>query len=109
MPHLRFRAVNEEAVRAGAAGLAAELAAALSVGADWFTMEIVRSEFLKTGCNPGNPFVEVLWFPRPRAAQDMTAGLLTDFLRRTHPGADATVVFISLDKAGYYENGASFA
>jgi phenylpyruvate tautomerase PptA (4-oxalocrotonate tautomerase family) len=109
MPHLRVRAVTENQIQKISESLIAELAQTLKSPEDNFTLELISSRFYeKSKPIDSYPFVEVLWFARPKEMQDLAAKLITDKIKSITQAQDVIVVFQVLEKASYYENGEHF-
>lgn len=109
MPHLRIRAVQKEKMQQLSRSLIPELAKLLNSPEDNFTLELIASDFFHQGQETASyPFVEILWFARPQILQDQTARLITDQLRSLTQAVDIVVVFQTLEKSAYYENGNHF-
>lgn len=106
MPHIRFRAVKNEYIQELSALLCKDLAKEMGTSEDNFTFEGVATQFYSQGkATESYPFVEVLLFERPQALQDRCAVIITEHLKRIGKYEDVIVVFQSLPKYKYYENG----
>ncbi|WP_253715995.1 DUF1904 domain-containing protein [Bdellovibrio bacteriovorus] len=109
MPHIRMRALKKEHVQNLSEILVKDLAKTIGTAEDNFTFEWIGSEFFSGGkATPSYPFVEVLWFARSQEVQDQTAALITQKVKTETQAQDVVVVFQTLDKAAYYENGEHF-
>jgi hypothetical protein len=89
--------------------LVKDLAAAIETGEDNFSFELIGSQYFSKG-QPGGayPFVEVLWFQRSQEIQDKSASIITEQVKKLCPQDDVAVIFVSLAKNSYYENGSHF-
>ncbi|WP_413575119.1 DUF1904 domain-containing protein [Bdellovibrio sp. HCB290] len=109
MPHLRFRGLNQNHVAKLSQTLPTELAPAMATGEDNFSFEYIHADFFNKGQSGGAyPFVEVLWFQRSQDIQDRSAKIITDHVKALCPQDDIAVIFVSLEKSAYYENGSHF-
>lgn len=109
MPHIRFRAVEERHVKSLSASLRKPLADAVATTEDNFTFELIPSQFYFAGQpSPADPFVEVLWFSRPKEVQQKVADILTAQVKAETGSADVAVVFTSILQADYFWNGKPF-
>jgi hypothetical protein len=108
MPHLRIRNVDEERLLAVSEGLTDRLQKAIGCERSWITLDLEPTRQARDGrWITGNPFVEVLWFPRPEAVRAEVSRILSDELKGE---ADyVTTLFRDLDPACYYEDGKNFA
>ncbi|SQA33736.1 23S rRNA pseudouridine synthase D [Vibrio harveyi] len=81
MPHLRFRAVEPQAVQALSKPLTDELQP-LWTASRRFTFEYIYSTFFNEGeVSAAYPFVEVLWFDRGQETQNKVAKAITQQVR----------------------------
>lgn len=109
MPHLRFRALNQEQTQKLSQDLLPELAQIVNTAEDNFTFELVDTQFFYKGKTTESfPFVEVFWFERPQEVQDKVATFITDKVKSFSKADDVVVVFTELKKSSYYENGKHF-
>lgn len=104
MPHLRFRGFEESVLKEKALELLPSLAEKIDCPEDWFTMEIVATNFLTL---PPMPMIEILWFARGQDVQDQVAALL-DGAVKGWGLASPTLLFLPLEKENYYEEGRHF-
>lgn len=105
MPHLRFRAVEENHVKTLSETLAEALSFALNTPADYFTFEHVKTAFYYGGeAVKGPATVEVMWFERGQEAQDLTAQMLHEALM-SNGYEETTIIFAPLAPKAYYDNG----
>lgn len=108
MPHLRIRGLASDAVARLSRELPARLAAITATDVSSYTMEWIPSQFFQQGeaCQP-LVMVEVLWFQRNESTQDdMEACIREHLLAETQ--LSVAVIFIGLDKRGYYRDGRHF-
>lgn len=109
MPHLRFRALPQKSVEEISLESLATLSELVGTPQENFTFELINTTYFSQGeVTQGDPFVEVLWFPRSLDIQDRTAQYLTDLLKKKTPAKDIIVVFTTLTPRAYYENSQSF-
>lgn len=109
MPHLRLRALKPEQVQQLSLQLCQDLAKAVGSPEDHFTFELVSTQYFFNGkATVSSPFVEVLWFERPQDVQDQCARLITEKIKSMTKSEEVVVVFSSLAKTAYYENGSHF-
>ncbi|MEJ2762883.1 DUF1904 domain-containing protein [Photobacterium sp. MCCC 1A19761] len=111
MPHLRFRAVEFDNVKAMSTALVDELQPLMACPREDFTVEHVSTTFIFDGeVSDAYPFVEVLWFDRGQAVQDQVAAVITRQVRDELEDADldVAVIFTSLSPAAYYDNGTHY-
>ncbi|WP_413584736.1 DUF1904 domain-containing protein [Bdellovibrio sp. HCB274] len=109
MPHLRFRGINQDQVAKLSQTLPNNLAATMETTEDNFSIEHIHTDFFSKGQKGGAyPFVEVLWFQRSQEIQDQSAKIITEQVKQYCPNDDVAVIFVSLTKSAYYENGSHF-
>ncbi len=112
MPHLRLRALSDSAVSALSVSLPPELAKILNTSEDNFTVEKIATTFYRHGEavpeGQADPMVEFLWFERGPEVRDMAAKKVTELVRLHTKSEYIAVVFVSLPKECYYENGVKF-
>lgn len=109
MPHIRLRGLSVDHTQKINAPLVKELSEIIGSPEDHFTFELVKTEFFVQGkVVSGNPFVEVLWFPRDQKIKDGCAKVITEKIKALGPEQDITIVFIEVSKKDYYENGKQF-
>ncbi|MCU4675385.1 DUF1904 domain-containing protein [Catenovulum sp. 2E275] len=109
MPHLRFFAVEENVVEVLSESLAEELAQIIDCPVDYFTMQVMQSQFYRSGKKTaGEAYVEVHWFARSQVLQNQFAEHLNKRLKAYYPEQDITVTFTQLAGDNYYENGEHF-
>ena len=108
MPHLRFRSIKEEDVSKLSKELPKKLAEAMNTTVDNFTFELISTTYFQDGSpTKSYPFVEILWFDRGQETQDKSALVITGELKKISQ-EDIVLVFTSLEKNKYYENGTHF-
>lgn len=108
MPHLRFRAVEFDTVKALSTALVDDLQPLMDCPREDFTLEHISTTFIFDGeVSDAYPFVEVLWFDRGQEVQDKVARKITEALRVAleEPEQDVAVIFTALTASGYYDNG----
>ncbi|MCC2679100.1 MAG: hypothetical protein K0R29_1676 [Pseudobdellovibrio sp.] len=112
MPHLRIRALNDEAVKALSKTLPAELSKVLNTSEDNFTVEKIATTFYRAGAAVAeaqlDPMVEILWFERGAEARDAAAKKVTELVKAHSASEFISVVFINIPKDNYFENGKHF-
>ncbi|WP_409968247.1 DUF1904 family protein [Bengtsoniella intestinalis] len=108
MPNIKVYGVEPAQVQAMSGVLTPTLSAAIGCPADWISFFAGGGIFscgqpLKT-----DVYVQVDWFSREETVQDAVAQVITDGIKAMD-GMDGvetvTVVFSSLEKPNYYENG----
>ncbi|MGD6738620.1 DUF1904 domain-containing protein [Photobacterium leiognathi subsp. mandapamensis] len=108
MPHLRFRAVEFDTVKALSTELVNDLQPLMSCPREDFTLEHIPASFIFDGeVSDAYPFVEVLWFDRGQETQDKVAAVITTAVRKAVDNAeqDVAVIFTALTATAYYDNG----
>ncbi|WP_419208822.1 DUF1904 domain-containing protein [Photobacterium leiognathi subsp. mandapamensis] len=108
MPHLRFRAVEFDTVKALSTELVADLQPLMSCPREDFTLEHIPASFIFDGeVSDAYPFVEVLWFDRGQETQDKVAAVITTAVRKAvdNVDQDVAVIFTALTATAYYDNG----
>jgi len=105
MPFLRFRAMDAQKVATQSKPLVDELSELLETPAEYFTLEVVASTFIKDGAiTNGFPVVEITWFDRGAEKQQATANIITKHVAKMgYPEVDT--VFMLIERSKYYENG----
>ncbi|QTH40334.1 DUF1904 family protein [Cohnella sp. LGH] len=107
MPHLLFRGVNPEQVRAISETLVAELAAVCRCPEDYILLECVHTTALFEGkVVPSYPFVEVAWFDRGTAVRDLAAACIDRHIRSLGV-PELEIAFRNYERESYYANGKS--
>ncbi|AZQ10544.1 DUF1904 domain-containing protein [Shewanella khirikhana] len=108
MPHLRIRGLEQAEVARLSETLPAALSRLTQTDESAYTTEWIPSQFFQQGkaCRP-TVMAEVLWFQRNEATQDaMEACIREQLMAYTQQGI--AIVFIALDKRGYYRDGRHF-
>ncbi|MBN1990991.1 MAG: DUF1904 family protein [Bacteroidales bacterium] len=105
MPFLRFRAMDAQKVAKQSKPLVDELSEQLGTPAEYFTLEVIASTFVKDGAiTEGFPIVDVTWFDRGAEKQQATASIITKHAAEMgYPEID--IVFMLIERSKYYENG----
>ncbi len=107
MPHLLFRGVNPEQVRAISETLVAEMAAVCQCPEDYIMLECLHTTALFGGkVVPSYPFVEVAWFDRGAAVRDLAAACIDRHVRSLGV-PELEIAFRNYEKESYYANGKS--
>ena len=105
MPHLLFRGVTPEQVRAISAPLVAELASVCRCPEDYILLECLHTTALFGGeIVPSYPFVEVAWFDRGTAVRDLAAACIDRHVRSLGV-PELEIAFRNYERDGYYANG----
>ncbi|PSW09349.1 DUF1904 domain-containing protein [Photobacterium sanctipauli] len=111
MPHLRFRAVEFDDVKALSTKLVDDLQPLMACPREDFTLEHISTTFIFDGdVSDAYPFVEVLWFDRGQEVQDQVAQVITEAIRTQAHSADldVAVIFNALTPTAYYDNGSHY-
>ena len=108
MPMLKFKAIEIESVCKISKKLVDELQELIQCPRDYFSLTVDRAIYVKDGeIAKGDPVVEVSWFDRGQDIQNEAAKIITRYVNSVkYPNVD--VIFFSLDKSKYYENGEHF-
>jgi hypothetical protein len=106
MPHLLFRGVPSERLKAVTAPLAEELAALCECGTDNFTMACLHTTdvFSTDGAESAFAFIEVGWFERGPQIRNLFAQLVTKHVAELGI-AEIEIVFHAYREDSYYING----
>lgn len=108
MPILKLNAIEVNSACQISKALIDELQALLQCPREYFSLEIIRSEFVKDGeIVSGSPVVEVYWFDRGQVVQDQAAKIITKHIHAVGYNT-VDVIFIALQENKYYENGKHF-
>ena len=108
MPILKFKAIEIERVCTISKKLIDELEELIQCPRDYFTLAIDRSIYVKDGeIVKGEPIVKVSWFDRGQDIQDKAAKIITKYVN-SEGYKNVDVIFYTLDKSKYYENGEHF-
>ena len=107
MPHIRFRAVDNNILKTISVKLLDELQPIMNSPRNHFTLESIPTTFIFDGEEvSAYPFIEVLWFERGQETRDRVAKVITDCLRdHVEESLDIAVVFTALNPDAYYDNG----
>jgi hypothetical protein len=101
--------MKEEHIAELSQSLPKDLAPSMETSEDNFSFELVGTQYFTKGQRGGAyPFIEVLWFQRSQEIQNKSAKIITDKVKQLCPQDDIAVVFVSLAKNSYYENGEHF-
>lgn len=108
MPALKLKAINEKKVLNISKELIDELQELIQCPRDYFSIEVIQSKYIMDGKFVGGPpMIDVLWFDRGQEVQDKAAKIITKHINSIgYKSVD--VIFHSLDKNKYYENGEHF-
>lgn len=108
MPILKFKAMEPEKICIMSKALIDDLEELIKCPRSYFTLEAIQALFISEGkFVNGNPAVEVSWFDRGQEVQDKAAKIVTKHVNSIGY-KDVDVIFTSLDKNKYYENGEHF-
>ncbi|MCT4619565.1 MAG: DUF1904 domain-containing protein [Marinisporobacter sp.] len=109
MPHIRVRGMEVEKLKQISKEVIDDLENIIGCPRDYFTLEYIPSIFIMDGQEEkGYPFVDVLWFDRGQEVQDQVAKAITNRVNARKDYEDVCVIFKSLEKELYYENGEHF-
>lgn len=112
MPHIRIRALSESAVKELSISLPPELAKIMNTSEDNFSVEKLGTTFYRQGevvaDGQADPMIEISWFDRGVEIRDAAAKKVTELVRPHTKSEYIAVVFQSLPKDHYYENGVPF-
>ena len=112
MPHIRVRALSDSAVAALSVSLPPELAKILNTTADNFTVEKIATTFYRGGevvaDGQADPMIEFSWFDRGAEVREAAAKKVTELVQPHTKSEYIAVVFQSLPKDNYFENGVHF-
>ncbi|MDQ0111108.1 DUF1904 family protein [Paenibacillus harenae] len=106
MPHLLFRGVTADRLRAVSAPLAETLADICDCGTDNFTISCLNETSVYGDPTDGSMFVfvEVGWFDRGQQTRNDFAFAVTQSMQKLG-AAEVEVVFIAYREDSYYVNG----
>lgn len=108
MPALKFKAIEAAKLLSVSKSLIDDLETLLECPRSYFSMEVPQAVYISDGKYvQGSAVVEVAWFDRGQELQDKTAGIITKHMNSVGY-KEVDVIFLSLDKAKYYENGEHF-
>lgn len=103
MPHFVIRNIKEDIIKDTWNEIKADCMKLCECDEDWFTIELVQTKAL-TADVPG--FIVIEWFERKEIKNDLVK-LMTDAFKAKGIN-DLTIIFRSIDKSQYFENGQSF-
>lgn len=108
MPILKFKGMKVENTRKISKELIDELQELIQCPRDYFSLAVNQAVYVFDGeIVEGSAMVEVAWFDRGQEVQDKAAKIITKHVNLAgYPNVD--VIFQSLDKSKYYENGEHF-
>lgn len=108
MPHIYFRGVSVETVRAAGPALEEELSAIIGCERSDLMLEILHTTCVAGGeLASSYPFVEIAWFERGREVRDAAARCV-DRLLREQGVPEVEVAFRVYRPAAYYAGGEPF-
>ncbi|MPQ44218.1 DUF1904 family protein [Clostridium tarantellae] len=107
MPMLKIKGIKESEILKESKDLIDELEVIIGCPRDYFTIELIKSNFIMDGKKVLAPcMVEVAWFDRGQDIQDKVAKVITKYLKKDNKCLD--VIFYKLSENDYYENGEHF-
>lgn len=108
MPQLIVRGMQREDVLSISRKLVDELQSTINCPREYFTIEVIGSEFIFDGAeSAAYPFIQLNWFDRGQEVQDQVAETITRAVQsKGYENVD--VFFVVLDEKKYYENGKHF-
>jgi hypothetical protein len=108
MPALKLKAIDENKALSVSKQLIDELQQLIQCPRDYFSIELVQSKFIMDGMFVEGPqMVDVFWFDRGQETQDKAAKIITKYINSIgYKSVD--IIFHSLEKDKYYENGEHF-
>jgi len=108
MPRLIFKGMATADVQKISKPLIDELEKLLECPRQYFSLEVCQSDFVFDGeiIQP-LAVTEIYWFDRGLEHQDLTAKIVTKYMKQITNG-DADVIFHKLERRNYYENGEHF-
>jgi hypothetical protein len=108
MPILKFNSIEPEKVKAISKVLIDDMEGIVQCPRDYFSIEVINSVFIMDEeYVSGSPRIEVSWFDRGQETQDRVAESITRHMSSIGYN-EVTVIFVSLDRNKYYENGEHF-
>lgn len=112
MPHLRIRGLDDSVIQKLSQSLPQELAKTLNTSEDNFTIEKISTTFFRSGQplkdSEADPMIEFLWFDRGADARQRAAQIVTAQVKAYSSSEAIAVVFTTLPKDHYFENGKHF-
>lgn len=108
MPALKFKSIDENKALSISKQLIDELQELIQCPREYFSIELVQSKFIMDGIFVEGPqMVDVFWFDRGQEVQDKAAKIITKHINSVgYENVD--IIFYSLEKNKYYENGEHF-
>ncbi len=106
MPHLVIRNVKKEDFTSKVKDLSKKLTEIIGCPEDWITISYVENTLTYIAgedMTDENVFVEVKWFERPQEMKDVVQKVINDTFAKE--GRDIMIIFSTLTKENYYENG----
>lgn len=108
MPMLKFKGIKVEDVCTISKELIDELKELIGCPRDYFSLEVVKSIYVRDGeIVDGPSVVEVAWFDRGQEIQDKVAKVITKYIKSIGY-SELDVIFHVLEENRYYENGEHF-
>jgi len=108
MPIIKIKAIPQDHVRKISKTMVDDLQKCTQIPREHFTLELPTSIYILDGqVVDGPPMIEVFWFDRGQELQDQVAEILTRHIQSAGY-ADVDVIFTTLDRNRYYENGEHF-
>lgn len=106
MPHLRFRGVEKDQVKAVSKDLLEKLSTELVCPKNHFTIEHIDTTFILDGEeNAGDKvFVEIIWVKRDEEKAQWVANLVTEMMK-PYAKEDIIIYFTDIVNPNYYKNG----
>lgn len=108
MPHLRFRGIEKESVKAISKELLSSLETMLGTPKTHFTIEHIDTTYILDGEeNAGEKlFIEIIWVKRDAEKAQKVVDLIVDLLKPyTKADVDTIIYFTDLVNQNYYKNG----
>lgn len=104
MPHIRCRGMEKDVFQKVGRDLIQSLSEIVSCPMDYITLERIESDYLHFDLGENAyPFIEVLWFERPKEIKEKVAICFTDRIQR-EVNQDVVVYFTTLCPQDYFEN-----
>ncbi len=108
MPALKLKSIDPKKAITISKILIDELQETIKCPRDYFTIELIQSQFIiDGGYVDGSPVVEISWFDRGQETQDKVAKIITKHINSIgYENVD--IIFNILENSRYYENGEHF-
>lgn len=108
MPALKLKSIDPKKAITISKILIDELQETIKCPRDYFTIELIQSQFIiDGGYVEGSPVVEISWFDRGQETQDKVAKIITKHINSIgYENVD--IIFNILENSRYYENGEHF-